>query len=84
MTKLTTHVLDIYSGKPGKGIKVELYFISAESRKKIKSIILFQGKNGKRMLDDALIKWQFEYKKKKSLTSEDSFILKISNLRKKK
>ena len=40
MTKLTTHVLDIYSGKPGKGIKVELYFISAESRKKIKSIIL--------------------------------------------
>ena len=23
MTKLTTHVLDIYSGKPGKGIKVE-------------------------------------------------------------
>ena len=40
MTKLTTHVLDIYSGKPGKGIKVELYFISEESRKKIKSIIL--------------------------------------------
>ncbi len=32
MTKLTTHVLDIYSGKPGKGIKVELYFISEESR----------------------------------------------------
>ena len=40
MTKLTTHVLDIYSGKPGKGIKVELYFISEESRKKIKSIVL--------------------------------------------
>ena len=40
MTKLTTHVLDIYSGKPGKGIKVELYFISSESRKKIKSIVL--------------------------------------------
>ena len=40
MTKLTTHVLDIYSGKPGKGIKVDLYFISSESRKKIKSIVL--------------------------------------------
>ena len=26
MTKLTTHVLDIYSGKPGKGIKVDLYY----------------------------------------------------------
>ena len=24
MTKLTTHVLDVYSGKPGNGIKVDL------------------------------------------------------------
>tara|TARA_B100000003_G_scaffold15111_1_gene12536 strand:- start:200 stop:550 length:351 start_codon:yes stop_codon:yes gene_type:complete len=40
MTKLTTHVLDVYSGKPGRGIRVELYFISGEDRKKIKSIIL--------------------------------------------
>ena len=27
MTKLTTHVLDVYSGKPGNGIKVDLYYI---------------------------------------------------------
>ena len=40
MSKLTTHVLDIYSGKPGKGIKVELYFISGENKKKLKSITL--------------------------------------------
>ena len=40
MSKLTTHVLDVYSGKPGKGIKVELYFISDENKKKLKSIIL--------------------------------------------
>ena len=26
MTKLTTHVLDIFSGKPGTGIKVEFYY----------------------------------------------------------
>ena len=30
MTKLTTHVLDIYSGKPGKGIKVDLYYLQNE------------------------------------------------------
>ncbi len=30
MTKLTTHVLDVYSGKPGKGIKVDLYYILNE------------------------------------------------------
>ena len=40
MTKLTTHVLDVYSGRPGNGIKVDLYFISGNERKKIKSIIL--------------------------------------------
>jgi 5-hydroxyisourate hydrolase len=41
MTKLTTHVLDIYSGKPGKGIKVELYYYFNDNKKeKISSTIL--------------------------------------------
>jgi chromosome partitioning protein len=50
---------------------------------KFKSIILFLGKNGKEMLNDVLSKWQFKYKEKKSLTSEDSSLIKISNLKKK-
>ncbi len=29
------------------------------------------------------MKWEFEYKEKKSLTSEDSILIKISNLKKK-
>ena len=40
MTKLTTHVLDVYSGKPGKGIKVDLYFIDKSEKKKLKSVVL--------------------------------------------
>tara|TARA_B100001250_G_scaffold9036_1_gene7825 strand:+ start:2092 stop:2442 length:351 start_codon:yes stop_codon:yes gene_type:complete len=40
MTKLTTHVLDVYSGKPGNGVKVELYYLKNNDKKKIKSIIL--------------------------------------------
>ena len=40
MTKLTTHVLDIFSGKPGKGIKVELFFFESDNRKKLNSVIL--------------------------------------------
>ena len=40
MTKLTTHVLDVYSGKPVKGIKVDLYYIENNQRKKINSAIL--------------------------------------------
>ena len=39
MSKLTTHALDTYSGKPAKGMKVDVYFIS-EKKEKIKSIIL--------------------------------------------
>ena len=40
MTKLTTHVLDVYSGKPGKGIKVDLFFINGEKKEKINSLTL--------------------------------------------
>ena len=52
MTKLTTHVLDIYSGKPGKGIKVDLYYYKNDEQKsKINSIIL----NNDGRSDQALI-----------------------------
>ena len=40
MTKLTTHVLDVYSGKPGKGILVELFYLNDSEKKKITSIKL--------------------------------------------
>ena len=40
MTKLTTHVLDVYSGKPGKGIKVDLFFLNGNDKEKINSLIL--------------------------------------------
>jgi 5-hydroxyisourate hydrolase len=40
MTKLTTHVLDVYSGKPGNGITVDLFYINNNERKKINSVKL--------------------------------------------
>ena len=40
MTKLTTHVLDIYSGKPGSGIAVDLFYINNNERIKINSLKL--------------------------------------------
>ena len=51
--------------------------------KKFKNIILYLGKNGKEILKESIMKWEFEYKEKKSLTSEDSIVIKISNLKKK-
>ena len=40
MTKLTTHVLDVYSGKPGRGIKVDLYHVQNNKKEKLNSVIL--------------------------------------------
>jgi 16S rRNA (guanine527-N7)-methyltransferase len=52
--------------------------------KYFKEIILFLGKSGKELLEQALTKWEFDYKERNSLTSSDSIILKIENLKKKK
>ena len=53
MTKLTTHVLDVYSGKPGKGIKVDLYYYENDIQKnKINSIILNNdGRSDKALIE---------------------------------
>ena len=49
---------------------------------KFKNIILFLGKNGREMIESCLTQWQLEYKEKKSLTNEDSLLIKITNLKK--
>ena len=50
---------------------------------KYKNLILFMGKNGKQTLNDAFKTWKFEYKEKMSLTSDDSFLISIKNIKKK-
>ncbi len=57
--------------------------IASNNFKKFKYIILFLGKSGKEILKDASKKWKFDYEEKKSLTSDESLIVKISNLQKK-
>ena len=47
-----------------------------------KNLILFMGKNGKKILEESKKNWKFEYEKKKSLTSKDSFLININNIRK--
>ena len=57
MTKLTTHVLDVFSGKPGKGIKVELFFLNGDNREKINSIILnSDGRSDKPLVENETFK----------------------------
>jgi len=76
---LTTDVIISRAFKP-----LPIIFEIAEKNfKSFKYIILFLGKSGKKILDKARKIWKFEYEEKKSLTNDESMVIKISNLRKK-
>jgi 16S rRNA (guanine527-N7)-methyltransferase len=48
-----------------------------------KNLILFMGKSGKEILEKTLKEWELDYEIKKSITSEDSFLLNIKKINKK-
>ena len=50
---------------------------------KYTNLIVFMGKNGKQLIEEAFKEWEFQYKERKSLTSDDSFLLNIKNIKKK-
>ena len=47
------------------------------------NLIVFMGKNGKQLIEEAVKNCEFEYKEKRSLTSNDSFLINIKNIKKK-
>ena len=52
--------------------------------KKFNNIILFMGESGKKILSDTLKTWDLDYEEKKSITNNDSFIINIKRIKKKK
>ena len=56
MTKLTTHCLDTFSGKPAKGVKVEVYYISEKKENLNSSILNDNGRTDKPLLEGANFK----------------------------
>ena len=52
--------------------------------KKFNNIILFMGESGKKILSDTLKTWDLDYEEKKSITNNDSFIINIKKIKKKK
>ena len=49
-----------------------------------KNLILFMGKDGKKILRKTFNDWDFHFEEKKSLTSPESFLLNIKNVKHKK
>ena len=76
---LTTDVIISRAFKP----LPKIFQIAKNNFKNFKYIILFLGKTGKTVIDNAQENWNFDYEKKKSLTNNQSLIVKISNLKKK-
>ena len=72
---------DIIISRAFKPVPV-IFEIASKNFKKFKYIILFLGKSGKEILKEASKKWKFDYEAKKSLTSNESLVVKISNLKK--
>jgi len=48
-----------------------------------KNLILFMGKNGEKILKETQADWDFDFEKKESITSKESFVLNIKNIKKK-
>ncbi len=51
--------------------------------KNYKNLVLFMGKSGRKILNESLKNWNLDYEEKKSLTSENSFLLSIKKMEKK-
>ena len=75
-------ITDVIISRAFKPLPI-IFEIAQKNFKKFKYIILFLGKSGKGILKDALKFWKFDYEEMKSLTNEESIIVKISNLKKK-
>ena len=57
--------------------------LAKKNFKKYRSLIIFLGKNKKNVLEKTLTNWSFDYKEKTSITSSESKIIQICNLKKK-
>ena len=66
-----------------KPVPIILDLVS-QNFKKFSNIIFFMGKSGRKILSENSKIWDLDYEEKKSITSEDSFIINIKNIKKKK
>ena len=72
---------DIVVARAFKPLPVILHLIH-NNFKYFEEVILFLGRRSKEILEEARKEWKFEYDEKQSITSKESIILKIKNLKK--
>ena len=60
-----------------------IFEIATKNFKNFKYIVMYLGKGGKKILKDVSTIWKFDLEEMKSITSDESSVIKISNLKKK-
>ena len=60
-----------------------IFDIATKNFKNFKYIVMYLGKSRKKILKDVSTKWKFDLEEMKSITNEESSVVKISNLKKK-
>ena len=73
---------DLFTARAFKPLKIILQFIDKKAED-WRKIFLFLGKTGRNELLQASKNWDIKYKKRMSVTSNDSFIIEINKLKKK-
>ena len=71
----------IITSRAFKPLPVVLELINTNF-KNFKNLIIFMGKTGNEILSETLKRWKLDYETKKSITSNDSFILNIKGIKK--
>ena len=61
----------------------EILDLIEKNFKTFSNLVVFMGKNGKQLIEGSINKWNFEYKEKSSITSRDSFLINIKNVKRK-
>ena len=73
---------DVIVARAFKPLPVILNLIK-NNFKLFNEVILFLGKSGREIIQQVLLEWKMKYELKKSITNEDSIILKIKSLERK-
>ena len=77
----TDNDIAIITSRAFKPLPVVLELLNTNF-KNFKNLIIFMGKTGNEILTETLKKWKLDYEIKKSITSNDSFILNIKGIKK--
>ena len=79
----TTSAINLAAGLSQQNKKILVLDLVNENFSNFSNIIFFMGKSGREIFKNTLKDWDLEYLEKKSLTSEESFLINVKKIKRK-